>query len=241
MFLILSLSVSLPLKAGMEFGVDFTSRFIWRGLDLFSLKNNNDKPALQPNITFVFGKSGFSLQLFSTFSFNKEDWKSLDELDLIAAYDFNAGKNLSLSLGFIHYGWYFGENFSFSENSFQEIYFSTGLPKFPLGPRITFYYYIKKKGETGGWYLMGEVGHGFRLSDWLDMELSASLGYNHHHMWMTGPNPVSGFSDFNIGVSFPLKCTKVGVTPFMKMAFILMDEVNPDVEHEIWFGVSMVF
>jgi uncharacterized protein (TIGR02001 family) len=234
----LSLITGLNLQAGVEYGVDITSRVIWRGVDLFG-GLADDRPALQPNVTYFFGDSGFSLQLFTTLSFNNEQWKVLDEYDLIANYDFKVGKNFSLSAGFIHYGWYFREDFTFKADTFQELYLSLGFPKVPLNPKLTFYYYIKKSDEPAGWYLMADVAHTFKLSSSLDMELSASLGYNYKHTWIYDAD--TGLNDFNIGVAVPLKCGKVSVTPFMKMAIILMEEINPNVDNEIWFGVSFGF
>jgi hypothetical protein len=240
-FFMLIATASMHLEAGFTFGVDTTSRVIWRGLDLFSLKGNNDKPALQPNIKYMFGKTGFSLQLVSTLSLNKDDWKRLDELDVIAAYDFNLGKKVACTLGFIHYGWYFTEGFTFRANTFQELYFSAGLNQFPLEPRVTFYYYIHKKDESAGWYALAQLGHVFHLTGTVDMKLWSSIGYNNHHRWITGNNDISGFNDLNLGISFPITCNKISVKPFLKTVFLLEDKVNPGVKNETWFGVSMVF
>jgi uncharacterized protein (TIGR02001 family) len=245
LFILISFIAGLNLHAGLQYGVDITSRVIWRGMDLFNVGGGllaNDRPALQPNITYAFGDSGFSLQLFATLSFNNQQWKNLDELDLIANYDFNVGEKLSLSAGLIHYGWYFAEDFEFKVNTFQELYLAVGFPKLPLNPTLTFYYYIKKSGEPSGWYLMADIAHSFKLSPSLSMDVSASLGYNYHHAWIyAAGEDDTGLNDFNVGVAFPMTCGKVSVTPFIKMAIVLMEEINPLVDNEIWFGVSFGF
>jgi uncharacterized protein (TIGR02001 family) len=225
--IILSASVlSTHLHAGFEFGLDFYSRYIWRGFDL----NPDNKPVLQPSVTYSFGDTGFSVNFWGSLSY--ED-KGLNETDITLSYEFKQIKNISLSVGFIHYGWYFSDDFSFKDHTTQELYVSAGFDKLPLKPTLTLYYDINN-GE--GLYALLGIGHGIKVSDSVTLDLAASLGYN-GGQWVEDP----GFSDLNLVVSIPLQLNKLSISPFLGSSIILMDEVNPEVENEIYFGFSLAF
>lgn len=214
------------LEAGTEFQVDFSSRYIWRGFDL----NPQNQPVLQPSITHSFGDSGFSVNVWGSFSFEN---KELHEADLTLSYDFKTAENFSLSIGLIHYGWYFTEGFDFGDHTTQEIYITAGLPKVILGPSLSVYYDFN---NGDGFYVSLGLGHSVQLSDQLNLDLSASLGYN-GEQWIDE----SGFSDLNLGLSVPFKIDKISISPFVKITFVLMDAVNPEVDNEFAFGASLVF
>ena len=88
---------AIPVKAGFDYQLDFTSRYIWRGFDL----NPANKPAVQPSITYGFGDSGFAVNLWGSFSFEN---KQVNETDITLSYDFKLNDRISMSVGFIHYG-----------------------------------------------------------------------------------------------------------------------------------------
>lgn len=217
---------STCVNAGVDIGLDFSSRYIWRGFDL----NPDNKPVLQPSITYAFGDSGFAVNVWGSFSF--ED-KALHETDITISYDFSRMKNVSLSVGFIHYGWYFADDFEFSDHTNQEFYATVGLPNVLFGPALTVYYDVS---NGDGLYASLGIGHGLKLSGELTLELAASLGYN-GGQWIDG----YGFSDLNFRVSVPLKLKKISLSPFFGATFILMDEVNPGIDNEIYAGVSLAF
>lgn len=217
---------NLALTAGVEYQVDVASRYIWRGFDL----NPDNKPVLQPSVTFSCGDSGFAVNLWSSFSFEA---KELNEIDVTLSYDFKMPEDFSLSVGFTHYGWYFNEGFKFKNHTTQEFYVAFGLPKVPLAPNLTVYYDF---GNGDGFYLLLGVGHSLPLSETINLDLSASLGYN-GKQWIGE----SGLSDLNFNVTIPFKVGKVTISPFFNVTLILLDAVNPDVDNEIWGGVSLVF
>lgn len=214
------------LAAGVEFGLDFNSRYIWRGFDL----NPDNKPVLQPSVTVGLGDTGLAVNFWGSYSFEN---KELHEADITLSYDMTHLENVSLSVGFIHYGWYFSEGFKFKDHTTQEIYVTVGLSKVPFSPSFSLYYDIN---NGDGLYASMGIGHGLKLSDTVTLDLSASIGYN-GGQWIEG----SGFSDLNVGVSCPLKLDKVSIAPFVGATIILMDEVNPGVDSEIYFGVSLAF
>lgn len=224
--LVLGVSPLSQLGAAVEYQVDVSSRYIWRGFDL----NPQNKPVLQPSVTFALGDSGLSLNLWSSFSFVSKD---LNEVDVTLSYDFQLSKDVAVTVGLIHYGWYFVDGFTFKDNTTQEFYATLGFSRLPLAPEVTVYYDF---GSGDGLYLELGVSHSLRLSDDLNLDLSGSLGYN-DKLWVTE----SGFSDLTFGASVPFNVGKVTIAPFLNITFVLMDAVNPHIGNEIWSGASIIF
>ena len=220
------LLLTAHMNAAVEFGLDFSSRYIFRGFDL----NPDNKPVIQPSITCALGSSGLSVNLWGSFSFEN---KTLHETDITLSYDFTGLKNVSLSVGFIHYGWYFSEDFSFKDHTTQEFYITAGLPGVLLKPTLSLYYDIN---NGDGFFASLGIGHGLKLSKEIALDLSASLNYN-GGQWIEG----SGFSHINLVLSCPLQFDKISVSPFFGAVIILMEEVNPGVDSEIFVGVSLAF
>jgi hypothetical protein len=214
------------MTAGVEFGLDFSSRYIWRGFDL----NPDNKPVLQPSVTFAVGDTGLSVNFWGSFSF--ED-KALHETDITLSYDFTQLKDVSLSIGFIHYGWYFTDGFTFKDHTTQEFYITAGLNNVPLKPALSLFYDVN---NGDGLYASLGIGHGLKLSESLTLELAASLNYN-GGQWIEE----SGFSHLDFSASLPLKLNNVSVSPFFGVTVIMLDEVNPGVDNEVYAGVSLVF
>lgn len=215
-----------PLSAKIETRIDFLSRYIWRGFDL----NPDNKPVIQPSVTFGFEESGFSVNFWGSFSF--ED-RELNELDMTFAYDFNMSEDLALSIGFVHYGWYFARNFDFKDNTTQELYLSAILQRVALHPSMSVYYDF---GNGDGIYLQFGISHSLKVNKTSILELGAALGYN-GGQWIED----TGFSDIGILASLPLKVGNTSISPVLGLSFILLDEVNRNTDYEIWFGVSVIF
>ncbi|NIM13364.1 MAG: hypothetical protein GTO45_14720 [Candidatus Aminicenantes bacterium] len=219
---------------GKNFSIqlDVTSRFIWRGFDL--LPNNN--PAFQPSLTYDFGSTGFSLNLWASFALSDRGiYKYADEIDLTLTYTFKTPENVSLVLGFTNYGYWFAENFKFKENTSQEFFVEVGFPRVPFSPSVTAFYdinlfdglYVQLKGEKP-----------VSIGDKISLNLSAALGYNAGLYLPEGAD--TGFSDLTIGASIPFKIGKTTLlSPFVNYTFVFLDAVNDD--NELWFGVSLIF
>lgn len=224
--LLFGTSFTTHIDARTQFSLDFKTRYIWRGFDF----NPNNEPVLQPSITFGLGDSGLALNFWGSFSF--ED-KRVNETDITLSYEFSKMKNLSLSVGFIHYGWYFAGDFKFKDNTTQEIYVTAGLPEIPLNPTLTLYYDFN---NGDGVYLVLGISRGLKLTGSITLDLSAALGYN-GGMWVEEP----GFSDLDLLVSLPFQLDKLSFSTYLGAVIILMDEVNPGVDSEIFAGVSLSF
>ena len=225
MMLILFLfSATFCLYGGFSYQADFISRYTWRGFDLNPIK----KPALQPQVTYAFGDSGFAVNLWCNFSF--ED-KNTNEVDLTFTYDLKTGEDFALTLGFTNYAWPYIKGFEFKDHTTQEFFVTAGFPEFFLSPTVSVYY---DTNLGDGLYAELGAGHSVELSQDYSLELSGSLGYN-AGQWI--PNADKGFSDINLGAAIPIKTGKFTVTPYATYTFVLLDAVGPD-DH-FWFGISI--
>lgn len=229
---VLIVLLSLPL-IGKNFSVqlDVTSRFIWRGFDL--LPDNNS--AIQPSITYDFGDTGFSLNVFASFALADRDvFKYWDEIDLTLTYALKTPESFSLVLGFTNYGYWFARNFEFNDNTTQEFFVEAGFPELPFAPTLTAFYDINL-GD--GLYVQLAAGHPLSLAGGLTIEMVAILGYNagmYLPEWAD-----TGFSDLTIGAALPLKLGSATLSPFVNYTFVFLDAVNDD--NELWFGASLTF
>ena len=68
-FLLLgTLICTLGLHAGFNFECDVVSTFMWRGWDLYG-----NRPAFQPSVTYAFGDSGLSVNVWASFILKDRD------------------------------------------------------------------------------------------------------------------------------------------------------------------------
>lgn len=215
------------LSAQFSFQADFTSRYIWRGFDL----NPYKKPVIQPSIGYDFGDSGFSLNLWMSFSFaNKE----LNETDLTLAYTRKLTSTFFLEAGLVHYGWYFAPDFRFEDDTSHEFYAGVKMPESFLQPALTVFYDFT---NGNGFYVLLETEYSFKPLKFLETLLSASLGYN-GGQWLA-ENTEPGFSDLNIGIALVYRQDKFSVIPFAKYTFVLLEAIGK--ENHFWFGLSLVY
>lgn len=228
--LILSLGIVPLMAGGLSFQADLNSRYFWRGFDLYP--NNNG--AFQPSITYDFGNSGLSVNVWGSFALsNREFLDEGDEVDLTLTYNLKTTDSFSLTIGFIHYCWYNTENFKFGDHTTQEIFAEIGLPKLPFSPTFGIYYDF---ANGDGLYLQWSAGHSVVLSENLNLDLTATLGFNGGQWLPEDADP--GFSHLQISASVPLKLGSTTVIPSANYAFVFMDAIND--ENELWFGVSLV-
>ena len=215
------------LSAEFHIQADFTSRYIWRGFDL----NPYKKPVFQPSIEYEFGNSGFSLNVWMSFSFaNKE----LNETDLTLTYTKELSDQFLLEVGLIHYGWYFAPNFRFADDTSHEIYARVGMPEILCQPALTIYYDFT---NGDGFYVSLETGYSFKPLKFLKTTFSTSLGYNGGQWLAEGTDP--GFSDLNIGLSLAYTWNDFQIIPFANYTFVLLDAIGK--ENHFWFGISLIY
>jgi hypothetical protein len=217
-----------PAAAQISFQIDTMSRYIWRGFDLFAPHN----AAFQPSVTYGFGDSGFSANIWTSFALgDRRIYRFDDEIDLTLTYAFKTPESYSLSVGLIHYGWYFDRVFSFKNSTTQELFISAGLPKTFLQPTVSVYYDVNM---GSGLYASLKIGQTFSLSEKLPLNINASLGFN-SRQWIS----TSGFSDLTIGAALPVRLGALTIAPLVNYTFVFLREVNP--ENEFWFGLSLIY
>jgi uncharacterized protein (TIGR02001 family) len=214
--------------AQISFQIDTMSRYIWRGFNLFA----PDNAAFQPSATYKFGESGFSANVWTSFSLgDRAIYKYDDEIDLTLAYAFKTPEDYSLSVGLIHYGWYNDRHFTFRHSTTQEFFVTAGLPKAFFQPSLSVYYDVNM---GTGLYACLKVGQSLPLSESLPLNLSACLGYN-SRQWIN----TSGLSDLTFGATLPIKAGAMTIAPLVNYTFVFLKEVNP--RNELWFGLSLIY
>ncbi len=219
------IGLSLPLAADVKYNLTYSSSYIWRGFDL----NPTQKMVLQPSVDYSFGKSGLDLNIWGSFSFVN---RYSNEIDLTLSYTFKPSENLRLKTGLIHYGWYFAEDFSLKNDTSHEIFVSAGLPNLVIHPSLTVFYDFT---NGDGFYLQLETGHSITITQSIQTELSASLGYNGGQWLAEGADP--GFSDLNIGLAVLFEYKGWDITPFVNYTFVLLDALGN--ENFFWFGIGV--
>ena len=223
---LLLLSLSSPCRGELSWQVEAVSRYVWRGFDLFPA----NQPALQPSGTIDFGRSGLSLNLWSSFPLGHWDsLRDVAEADFTLAYGKDVSEKLYLSGGFIHYGYYFGRDFTFKESTSQEFFVSAEWTDDFLSPVVILFYDVNLGSGFYG-YLRGS--HDFPLGGRSSLVASAGLGYNARQYI-----DASGFSDLALALACEWSVGKIKIAPSLNYAFVFLDEVNE--ENEFWLGISL--
>jgi hypothetical protein len=227
-FVLTCLLAAASLPGAIAVQADLVSRYVWRGFDL--LPDNH--MAIQPSVSIELGKSGFTLDVWSSFALaNRADFKYSDEIDLTLSYDFAMPEGWELSAGFTHYGYWFAEDFSFKDATSQEVYATIARTDLPLSPTLSVYYDFNL---GSGLYVTLGGSHELKVSEKASMELGGLVGFNSRQYIDR-----TGFSDIDLYANLPLPVGKLTLTPSFNVMIPLLDEVNEDVE--IWFGLSASF
>jgi len=228
-FLLLFLCLTAAaLPAAVSGQVDLVSRSVWRGFDLLP----DDHAAIQPGVTFEFGDSGFSFDVWSSFALaDRAVFKYSDEIDVTLSYAFEPGPGWELSGGLICYGYWFAEDFNFEDNTSLEVFAAIARTDLPLAPTLTVYYDFKL-GK--GFYVSLGGSHEFKLNETASLEAGGLIGFN-GGLYIER----SAFSNIDIYARMALTAGKVTLTPSLNVMFPLLEEVNE--EMEIWFGLSVAF
>lgn len=147
-------------------GVDFVSKYVWRGFLL------SDGANTQPFAELSM--AGFKLGYWGSFNWEEDNYNL--EQDIYAGYDFSLldGK-LGVSVGYTYYKFP-----SLGDSKSHELWLGFSLDEVPLSPSITFYFDIgdEEKGGGDGEYVSLSLGHDFEISKEMSIGLSLSAGYN---------------------------------------------------------------
>ena len=96
-------AVSEEIKVSAEAGLDAYSQYVWRG------QNLADKFSLQPSVTYGFGETGVSFNVWGSLAVQDRgkpnNLDKVDELDFTFGFDriLNEESGVGISLGFIQY------------------------------------------------------------------------------------------------------------------------------------------
>lgn len=228
LLLIACLAVAaLRLPGAVSGQVDLVSRYIWRGFDL--LPENH--AAIQPALTIDLGKSGVSLNFWSSFAFAHRDlFKGNDEIDLTLAYAFKMPEGWAFTTGLTNYCFWFAKDFTFKNNTSQEIFASLARTDLPLSPQLSVYYDLNL---GSGLYLSLGGSQELKLNEKVIIEIGGLIGFNSRQYIAR-----TGFSNIDLYAKLPLTLGKLTLTPALSVMIPLLEEVNEYTE--IWFGFSVV-
>lgn len=218
-------STMLQLPGAVSGQVDLVSRYIWRGFDL--LPDNH--AAIQPSLSIDLGKSGFSLNVWSSFALAQRGvFKYSDEIDVTLSYAFKMPEGWELTAGFTNYGYWFADDFKFKDNTSQEVCATIAKTDLPLSPTLSVYYDFNL---GSGLYVTLGGSHEMKINEKVSLEVGGLIGFNSKQYI-----DKTGFSDIDIYAKVPLTVGKLTLTPSLNVMIPLLDEVNEDTE--IWFGFS---
>lgn len=187
----------------LDLGVDWYTKYIWRGMVL-----TND-PVLQPSATLSY--KGFFVNAWGNVDVtdvNETDNSeySLQELDFTVGYQTTLNDMVNVGVGYILYTFPgTGRNAMSERNNpkTSEVYASAGLNVI-LKPTLTVYCDID---ETRGVYATFGIGHTFELTEALGLSLGGTVGWgsnNYHEAYLgTAANQgdTNALSDYNLSAS----------------------------------------
>jgi len=210
-------------KIGVRTDVTFVSRYIWRGFDCIA----NDRPAIQPSITFDFGKSGVWFNAWSAFALADTDFV---ELDLVLGYDRVFSEDFTFSAGAGYFTFPSISGFPDKNSTTPEVYAGVTLTSFPLSPNLTLYYDFNM-GD--GIYATLSVSPEFGVQG-RTIRSSVLVGYTRQYR---GLEVDPGFSDICLGISTDLVLKDLTLTPSTNYVIVPNESIND--ENEIWVGLSV--
>jgi hypothetical protein len=225
LLLVCLVGAALPLTGAISGQVDFVSRYIWRGFDL--LPDNH--AAIQPSLTVDLGKSGFALNIWSSFALaHRSVFKRCDEIDVTLSYAFKLPEDWEVTAGLIYYSYWFADDFSFKNNTSPELFATVARTDLPLSPTLAVYYDFNL---GSGLYVTLGGSHEVKLSEKVSVELGGLIGFNSRQYIDR-----TGFSDIDLYAKVPVTVGRLTLTPSLNVMIPLLKEVNEDTE--IWFGFS---
>jgi uncharacterized protein (TIGR02001 family) len=218
----------VPVRALSEIGirtdVTLASRYIWRGFDCIA----DDCPAIEPSITFEFGKSGVWFNAWSAFALADTDFV---ELDLVVGYDRALSEALSLSAGAGYFTFPSMPNYPDENSATPEVYAGVTLTSFPLSPNLTLYYDFNM-GD--GLYTTLSLSRGFPVKGQSVMS-TILAGYTRQYR---GIGVDRGFSDICLGISTGFDWKGLTLAPSINYIIVPNETIND--ENEVWVGLSVV-
>jgi uncharacterized protein (TIGR02001 family) len=219
------LFVSPIARAQLGFQADATlvSRYIWRGFDTIE----DDRPAIQPSVTFTLGQSGVWLNLWSAVALADTDFV---ELDLIAGYDRVLSDEITLSAGLGYFTFPSMPHYPDKNSTSPEVYAGITASSLPLTPSVTLYYDFN---VGDGLYATLSLSRDVPVKS-KTIHFSVLAGYTRQYQDF-GVDP--GFSDICLGVSTDISLKRVNLSPSLNYVIVPNDTIND--EDEFWAGLMI--
>lgn len=228
-------------------GVDYASRYIWRGMDLIS--DNN--PAVQPWATVGYGlsdKLAINYLFWGDYRLvsgsdregddAENDW---DEFDHVVSLTYAMDDTFSFELGYILY--YLP---SIDGSNPQEVYggATMALP-YNLSTSLYLYYQFDDDNPYGT-YAKWAVNYSRAITDYAEVFSSVALGYMHYNRTFDGENFDSGLSDLpiSLGLSIDLgKGLAAKISANYSFSLDALDDNDYNDKDEAWMmtGLSYSF
>ena len=220
---LLSSPSSVFSEIGFRSDLTLVSRYIWRGFDTIS----NNRPAIQPSLTFDFSKCGVWLNLWSAIALVDTDFV---ELDLIAGYDKIFSDKITFSGGMGYFTFPSLPHWPDKSSTTPEVYMGVTLSSFPLSPNFTFYYDFNL-GD--GFYTTFSLNRNFHIRGKVVCP-TFCVGYTTQYQKI-GVDP--GVSDICLGISTDFSFKNINVTPCLNYVIVPNHSINK--EDEIWAGLCI--
>ncbi len=223
------LIMSFPiLSVDMDIEIGFVTTYVWRGFTLY----DKNVFAIQPSLTYYFGKSGLSLNLWSSYALKDRDlYKQNEEIDMTLRYDFRPFNGVEVGVGFTNYGYYYINNYSFKDGNTQEFFLITTFPYLIFCPTVSMYYDINL---GNGLYFSLSGNYSVELNRSLSLDIGMSIGYN-SGQWVDS----HGLSDANLTIGLPLNYNNFSITPYVAYTHVFLEPVSPDNLDKFWAGFSI--
>jgi uncharacterized protein (TIGR02001 family) len=220
---VLLISSPVCAKIGVRSELSFVSKYIWRGFDTIA----DDRPAIQPSLTFDFGKSGVWFNLWSAVALADTDFV---ELDLVLGYDRDLSNYLSFFAGMGYFTFPSMSGYPDENSTTPEVYAGITANALPFSPSFTLYYDFNL-GD--GIYATLSLSRDFRIGTRM-LNASFLVGYMDQYQDI-GVDP--GFSDVCLGVSTDFDYGNFTLTPCINYVIVPNETVND--ENEFWAGLMV--
>lgn len=214
-------------NVSVEGGLDIFSSYNWRGFRMGGVEN---KLSLQPGITFGFGESGLSFNIWgAAYAKDRSVSKFADELDFTIDYSrtLSNDSGLGISIGYIQYTFpSAGAGAKHSEEPYIGIFLDNAF-----GPALTFYYDF---GLADAWYLSLSGGYDVPMGDSAPaLSIGASVGLSDY-------GGKTGFNDFTATASVGFALGQFSVAPAIGYSYADNKLGNAD-NSSFWGGISIGF
>ena len=210
-------------EIGFQSDLTLVSRYIWRGFDTIA----DDRPAIQPSITFAFGKTGVWLNLWSAVALADTEFV---EVDLVAGYDKVLSKEMTFCAGVGYFTFPSMPDYPDKNSTTPEVYAGVTLTSVPLSPNLTLYYDFNM-GD--GIYTTLSLSPDFSVQR-RTIRSIILVGYTRQYQ---GIDVDPGFSDICFGISTDFGFRGIILTPSLNYVIVPNETINN--ENEFWVGMMI--